>query len=301
MLAIPTVVVFVAATPAAGVNPSPSASPPASTYCPDHPNAPQCAGVSTSDGGFDVTGSTGAGGGTGAGSTGAKPAELPDTYTIYDYAPTCTGNERTDASVLCGAAVNSCLPTGQGIIQYWRWKATVDRRTGQVLDPPGWVPAGEVCLGPGDAGVPPLAAIAGILATDFKKLLVVKAIANVEPRGTTLVNYETGFYTETGKYVLDPVTILGHKVVVTATPKQYDWHFGDGHEAIDAGPGRQGTLNVSHTYAETGSVAPYVVITWSGTFTVDGGTPRDVFGTAQTTGPGTPLQVKQARAELVGG
>ncbi|MCW2598659.1 MAG: hypothetical protein JWM02_488, partial [Frankiales bacterium] len=69
--------------------------------------------------------------------------------------------------------------------------------------------------------------------------------------------------------------------------------------ALDAGPGRRDASDVIHRYADTGSVAPYVVITWTGTFTVDGGQQRDVFGTAQTTGPGTPLQVKQARAELV--
>jgi hypothetical protein len=87
--------------------------------------------------------------------------------------------------------------------------------------------------------------------------------------------------------------------VVTAYPKQYDWYFGDGTSALDAGPGQSESSDVKHRYTQTGEVAPYVVITWTGTFTVDGGQQRDVFGTAQTTGPGTPLQVKQARAELV--
>jgi hypothetical protein len=54
-----------------------------------------------------------------------------------------------------------------------------------------------------------------------------------------------------------------------------------------------------HTYQRSGDVGPYVVITWSGTFSVDGGPQREVFGTARTTGDPTPLRVKQARAELV--
>jgi hypothetical protein len=32
-------------------------------------------------------------------------------------------------------------------------------------------------------------------------------------------------------------------------------------------------VHVGHTYRDTGAVAPYVVVTWAGTFTVDGGSP----------------------------
>jgi hypothetical protein len=48
-----------------------------------------------------------------------------------------------------------------------------------------------------------------------------------------------------------------------------------------------------------GHVGKYVVITWSGTFSVDGAPQRELFGTARTTGDPRPLKVKQARAELV--
>jgi len=68
---------------------------------------------------------------------------------------------------------------------------------------------------------------------------------------------------------------------------------------MDAGPGQSGQTDVAHTYTDKGVVKPYVVITWSGTFTVDGGAPLDVVGTAVTTGDGTPLQVKEAHAQLV--
>jgi hypothetical protein len=201
---------------------------------------------------------------------------------------------------MCGAALTNCADEGQGFIAYWRWEATVSRATGDILDPPGWVASpGEYCLGPTDAALPPIAAIGGILATDFQRLLVNKGIVRVEPSGSTLVNYDTGFSTDAGRYELAPTRILGHRVEITANPERYDWYFGDGTSLADAGPGHEGTLDVSHRYTRTGQVGAYVVITWSGRFTVDGGAPQAVFGTAQTTSPATPVQVKQARAELV--
>jgi hypothetical protein len=198
---------------------------------------------------------------------------------------------------VCGAAYSCPKP---GDIQYWVWEATVDRATGRVIDPPGWVLQGRpVCLGPEDAGVPATAAIGGILSRDLQDLVVLKGVAHVDPNGRTLVNYETGFWTEAKRYVLPAITLLGHRVVVTATPESYDWYFGDGAKALDAGPGRQGALDVSHTYDGAADVRPNVVITWSGTYTVDGAGPYPVIGTAVTTGPGTPLEVREAKAQLV--
>ncbi len=57
---------------------------------------------------------------------------------------------------------------------------------------------------------------------------------------------------------------------IRAEAQRYDWVFGDGASAGDVGPGKQGTDAVSHTYLRSGSVAPYVRITWGGTFTIEG-------------------------------
>ena len=84
-----------------------------------------------------------------------------------------------------------------------------------------------------------------------------------------------------------------------ASPVSYDWLFGDGARASNAGPGARGTTQVSHRDVGTGPVGPYVVITWAGSYTVDGGATKQVIGTARTTGPPTALQVAQARSELV--
>lgn len=287
--------ILTALTSAALADPLPTPASPVVTGCND--NEVNCQGPG--DGAFNAGGQASApprpGGG---GSTGAQ-VDLPKTVKIYAYAPTCTGNTREVADV-CGAALNSCQPAGQGLVRYWVWVAEVNTATGQILDPPGWVlQAATLCLGPDNPGLPAKAAIGGILARDFKDLVVVKGVAHVDPEGSTLVNFDNGFWTDAKTYTLAPVQILGHTVVVTATPERFDWYFGDGTKAMDAGRGRHGTTEVEHTYTDKGVVRPYVVITWSGTYTVDGGAPLDVIGTATTTGDGTPLQVKEAKAQLV--
>jgi hypothetical protein len=213
------------------------------------------------------------------------------------FAPTCTGNTYDDAGVLCGAAVSTCQPLGQGIIRYWRWVVTTHPDGSQeVVQTPG-----TFCLPPGAVGLPPVAVVAGLVERDFQSLVIAKGTTEVRPRGTTLVNYPTEFFTAAKAYTLAPVAILGHRVVITATPERFDWVFGDGEQAPDAGPGQATDSDVTHVYAKTGTVSAHVVITWTGTFTVDGGPERAVIGTAETTGPGTAVVVKQARAELVGG
>ena len=41
------------------------------------------------------------------------------------------------------------------------------------------------------------------------------------------------------------------------------------------------------------------MIEWSGTFTINGGPPQPITGTATTTGEPAPVQVREARSELV--
>ena len=269
------------------------------SFCQKHPQAPQCLQVSGNGGGggFEVGGQVGAAGTPGGGT--GQAVGLASTYKVYAYAPTCTGNTRLDPGTPCGAALNTCQPANQGLVAYWVWVADVNRATREVV-PPGWVlQPGSVCFGPDKAGLPAASAIAGILARDFQDLVVMKGVAHVDPHDETLVNFENGFWTDAKAYALPAVQLLGHRVVVTAKPEQFDWYFGDGATALNAGPGSRGTTDVAHTYTAKGLVKPYLVITWSGTFTVDGGAPLDVIGTATTTGDGTPLQVKEARAQLV--
>ena len=218
----------------------------------------------------------------------------PKTATYYDYAPACSQNDRT-GDTLCGAAVSLCPDPD---IAYWEWIKVVDRATGDTITDWRRQPS-SVCIGPSDPRLSPTLAIQGFITTQFKRLMILKADVHAQPDGDTLVNYDTGFYTTTRAVTLPEFSLLGSTIRVTAHPQRYDWTFGDGTTADDAGPGAKDALDVSHTYRRTGSLRVSLTVTWTGTFTVDGGAARDVFGTAQTTSLPTPLQVKQARAELV--
>ena len=215
-----------------------------------------------------------------------------------EYTPTCTGNSRLDGGTLCALAVSSCPQPG--FVRFWIFEAKFDGTTNQIIGDWYQVTApATACLGPGAPGVPKPVVIAATVQRDFKRLVVLQGVVKVQPAGKTLVNFDTVFYTEAGAYDLPAVTILGSAVRVRATPIRYDWFFGDGGAAPDAGPGARGRTDVAHRYARTGQVGPYIVITWSGVYTVDGGAGQPVTGTAQTTGPPTALQVAQARSELV--
>ena len=265
-------------------------------FCRSHPHAPICAhgaGDNFSFGGD----SNGSGQTNPVGIPVSRPGPVQDYYQ-REYSPTCTGNTRLDGGTLCAAAVMTCPQPG--FVRFWMYEAKFNGTTNLIIG--DWYQVTNpttICLGPGTPGVPKPVMIAAQIERDFKRLVVLQGLARVQPAGTTLVNFQTAFYTEAGAYDLPPITILGSRVQVRATPVSYDWFFGDGAQASNAGRGARGTTQVSHRYAGTGPVGPNVVITWSGSYTVDGGAVQQVVGTAQTTGPPTALQVAQARSELV--
>lgn len=162
---------------------------------------------------------------------------------------------------------------------------------------------GFVCLGPQEvqaAQVPTVAQVAALVQRDFQRFVVVKGETVIDPPDRTLVNVDTIFSTPTNAPVtLDPLTLLGRRVVITIKPQTYTWHFGDGTSRTTTTPGRRRVKDVTHVYRRAAAVAPFVVISWSGTFTVDGSEPLTVQGRASTTGPGTPLRVLTAQSELV--
>ena len=143
----------------------------------------------------------------------------PAHYATYAFAPTCTGNTAYDPTNICGAAVNTCQPTGQGIVRYWRWQIThhvADGTQTVVQD------VQSFCMAPTTPGLPAILAVVGLLEREFKTLVVLKGVIVIEPNGTTLVNYLTKFSTDATTYTLAPVDILGHNVVIAANPQQYD-------------------------------------------------------------------------------
>lgn len=215
------------------------------------------------------------------------------------YRPTCNGGGLNGpADVLCDAATSTCPVEGD--LRMWVYRRSVDTRVPGddppfelVSDPP------YVCLDLTAADVDPALAIPGIVGRDFRRVVVLKGVAEISPRPATLVNIDTIFTTSSPASYDIPLTILGRSVVITATAAKWTWHFGDGATATTAIPGSQG--RVLHEYAQSGARSAHVVIEWTGTFRVDGGPVQVVAGTATTTGAPVVVEVKQARAELIGG
>jgi hypothetical protein len=209
------------------------------------------------------------------------------------HVPTCTGNTAQDNGILCTAALESCPVEGE--IQFWVFVRDYNTVTGATT---GWsrvTSPSTVCLGPEDPVIDPAVAIPAIVQRDFKRVVVVKGVAEVSPRPDTLVNIPTVFTTSTPASYDIPLSLLGQSVVITATAERYTWHFGDGNSATTSAPDGR----VEHEYRKAAVRQAYVVIEWSGTFRINGGASQTINGRATTTGDPIAVDVKQARTELV--
>ena len=208
--------------------------------------------------------------------------------------PTCDGNDATTDVGLCPAAVETC-PT-RGDVRFWAYSRVVDL-SDRTTDPPfvRVLNPDSVCLGPDDPRVDPTAAIPALVEREFKRVVVLKGVAKVNPSPETLVNFQTRFTTAAPASYDIPLTLLGQSVVITATATSWTWHFGDQTQEHSTQSSR-----AVHNYAATGELQAYVVIEWSGTYRI-GADPaaRQVTGTATTTGEPVQVLVRQARAELV--
>lgn len=164
-------------------------------------------------------------------------------------------------------------------------------------------------------GGPSAAASVEELATKaFFDLKPAVPAPGVAPEGVTLCNLDTNFVSGVGVQELT-MTLNGRAVTLRAIPKQFDWDFGDGHtyrsdhggdadyerlvraRERDEDPLRWGF--VVHQYPTKGEYNPNVTVRFGGEFSVEGAPFRTIDGTVSATSPTVPLQVKEARAELV--
>lgn len=142
----------------------------------------------------------------------------------------------------------------------------------------------------------------GRVAQAFRRLPLPAADLVVQPpKGRTLVNFETNFYTERGGFTRS-VRLLGRVVELRIWPASFTWRFGDGAEETSREPGAAyPDLQITHRYLHTGRVAPSVDVTYAAQFRVGGGAWRDVDGTVTIPGAPESLRVVTARPVLVGG
>jgi len=124
------------------------------------------------------------------------------------------------------------------------------------------------------------------------------------PRGRTLVNFDTNFFTTNTHPTTQTVTLIGQSVTIEATPTQYTWHFGSGDSDGDLTTTDPGAaypdLRITYRYLHVGDVQPSVDTTYAGRYRVGDGRWRAIPATL--TVPGTPvaLQVVSATPHLVG-
>jgi hypothetical protein len=122
------------------------------------------------------------------------------------------------------------------------------------------------------------------------------------PRGKTLVNFDTNFFTTNTQPSTRTVTLIGQQVTIEATPTEYTWHFGgtDG-DLTTADPGAAyPDLRITHRYTLVGSVTPSVDTTYAGRFRVGNGAWRAIPDTLTVPGARVDLQVVSATPHLVG-
>ena len=79
------------------------------------------------------------------------------------------------------------------------------------------------------------------------------------PKGRTLVNFDTNFYTTNTQPTTQTVTLIGQPVTIEATPTQYRWHFDSGATDGDLTTTDPGAaypdLRVTYRYLHVGTVA----------------------------------------------
>lgn len=220
-------------------------------------------------------------------------APLSPTYIDRNVVPTCTGNSAFDGGTLCNAALETC--PSEDDVRYWVFETTIERATGKPVA--GTQPrlVDTVCLGPEDPGPDPAVLLPAAVQSEFQRVVVRGGSADVSPRPDTLVNIATRFQTDAPPSYDIPLTLLNQSVVITATAQSYTWHLDDGDTRVSTRP--RGYLE--HVYRKAGTYEVFVSITWSGTFSVNGGPARPITGTVEVDGEPTRIRVQQARSELV--
>jgi len=121
------------------------------------------------------------------------------------------------------------------------------------------------------------------------------------PKGRTLVNFDTNFFTTNSHPTTRTVTLIGQPVTIEATPTQYTWHFGDGIQLTTTDSGAPyPDLRITHRYTQVADVRPSVDTTYSGRFRVGGGAWQDISDTLTVAGSPVALEVVSATPHLVG-
>lgn len=256
-------------------------------------------GAGTGDGSFDFDASQS------TPSTGAAAPQpnveqaVTGRQPVYQWVTACGGNSPdTDSGASCTLA--TLCPSPQQV-RMWLF---IRRPVGTT----GWSDweqqPGSTCREVGD---PVMGTLGGgevtpaDVLTAFRRLPLPAGTLQVQPNGRTLVNLDTIFSAQStlpaAPYAL---TLLGHDVRVRAHEQTWTFDFGDGTALDSDTPGAPyPRRDITHDYTRKGSYQVSVQVTYTGQYSVDGGGWQDVPGTATVPGAPVPLQVLEARTQLV--
>jgi hypothetical protein len=162
-----------------------------------------------------------------------------------------------------------------------------------------WSVAGEACVG--DTPPATVEQVGSQLRAEAIKALPVLRPA-VQPAGGVLVGIPAVFRTgqpSAGIRGAD-LSVLGLAILLDSRVR-WHWTYGDGTAEWTSRPGgRWPDTSVSHTYLRVGPTTASVTAVWRGEYTVEGLGPFAVPGPPLTQDGVVPVDVREARAVLVG-
>lgn len=149
-----------------------------------------------------------------------------------------------------------------------------------------------------DAGV----VTPGLVAAAFKRLEWPKSDLVIQPpKGRTLINFDTNFFTRNTTPTTQTVRLLGQRITIEATPAEYTWIYDDGDTDTTSHPGAPyPDLDVTHDYAEATHYRPRVDTTYVGRYKIGNGPWQDIPATLTVPGATQRLEAVEARPVLVG-
>ncbi|MBO0884066.1 MAG: PKD domain-containing protein [Mycobacterium sp.] len=142
-----------------------------------------------------------------------------------------------------------------------------------------------------------------IIREQYKRLRLPAGKITYQPGWGALVNKAEIFYTTTPATHTYVLTLLGHDVRLTTHIRSYRWTFGDdGQPVISTKPGQPyPDTTITHIYRQPGTCDVRLTVTYTATYTVDGGPPQTIPGTATVPSQPRPLTVHTAHTVLVQG
>lgn len=150
---------------------------------------------------------------------------------------------------------------------------------------------------------PPRQVTEYIIREQFRTLPLPSAKLQHQPAWGALVNKKEIFYTTVARHHDYPLTLLGHHVLLHATVSAYTWSWGDHTpDTQTTTPGAPyPSFAVTHTYTKPGTHQVSLTLTYTATYSVDGGPAQQINGTATIAGQPTDITVHSAHAVLVTG